>query len=136
MLHHAKLKTNEESTSGWTMIGLDGRPCAYVREVSPMKVEPGRQWNTLVLIEKGAMACIVCPYEVDKCEYLETHEVEVSFNSEQESKVIGCKCKLYGLSLKSSKETLDNRQITLVFEKGDKDYTVVLTQKGEVLVSE
>ncbi len=134
----ANLNTTTINTSGWTAIKSTGHPIAYIRELSPNKVEPPGDTRTLILQESGAQVTLVMPFTVESLNYLETHVVEVSMedNKTNESQVVGCKCKLDGVHLKSNELSRDKRGMLLVFMNGSKSYELSLTQEGEFVIQE
>jgi hypothetical protein len=132
----SQLATAPLNTSGWTAIRQNGYPMSYIRELSPAKVSPPNDARTIVLHESGAQVTIVIPFVPDKIEYLETHcvEIPVGFNAQKESKVIGCKCVLSGVELRSNSLSADKREMLLVFMEGTHEFEIALDQQGGLSV--
>lgn len=133
----SKLSTSFSNTSGWTAIRQNGKPTSYIREMSPLKVEPPVDSNVVILQEDGAQVVMAIPFLLDRIEYLESHlvEIPVGQNCKKESRIIGCKCILSGVELRTNQLSIDKREMLLVFMEGSSCYEVALNKDGGLTLS-
>lgn len=125
--------------SGWTVFREGGRIKQYIRNGQTQKEEIPLDSRTIVLQENGSQVLIVAPFNLDSLEYYEQCVVEVMIpvNGDVETGdgvVIGGKCIIGGVRLKSKEKSDDGREVLLVFEESTSRCCISLLGTGDVEV--